>query len=46
MTLRFQACNDQLCLPPAKLPMAAEFTVASAGAPAKIIHPEIFSAKQ
>ncbi len=42
MTLRFQACNNQLCLPPAKLPVAAEFTVAPAGAPARALHPEIF----
>jgi hypothetical protein len=42
MTLHFQACNDQLCLPPAKLAMSAEFTVAPAGSPAKNIHPEIF----
>ncbi|HKM91297.1 MAG TPA: protein-disulfide reductase DsbD domain-containing protein [Candidatus Acidoferrales bacterium] len=42
MTLRFQACNDQLCLPPAKLPLAAEFEVAGEGAAAKPVHPEIF----
>jgi len=42
MTLRFQACNDQLCLPPAKLPLAAEFEVAGEGAAAKSVHPEIF----
>ena len=42
MTLRFQACNDQLCLPPAKLPLAAEFELAGEGAAAKSIHPEIF----
>jgi thiol:disulfide interchange protein DsbD len=42
MTLRFQACNDQLCLPPAKLPLTAEFEVAAAGAAAKSIHPEVF----
>ncbi len=42
MTLHFQACNDQLCLPPAKLPLAAEFEVAGEGAAAKSIHPEIF----
>jgi thiol:disulfide interchange protein DsbD len=42
MTLRFQACNDQLCLPPAKLPLAAEFQVAGADAATKSIHPEIF----
>jgi len=46
MSLRFQACNDQLCLPPAKLPIAAEFTVAPAGAPAKNIHGDIFAGKQ
>ncbi|HUJ41399.1 MAG TPA: protein-disulfide reductase DsbD domain-containing protein [Candidatus Acidoferrales bacterium] len=42
MTLRFQACNDELCLPPARLPLTAEFTVAPAGSPAKSTHPEIF----
>jgi len=42
MTLRFQACNDQLCLPPAKLPLVAELEVAPAGAAAKAVHPEIF----
>ena len=42
MTLRFQACNDQLCLPPAKLALAAEFEVAATGAAAKAVHPEIF----
>jgi len=46
MSLRFQACNDQLCLPPAKLPIAAEFTVAPAGAPAKSIHADIFAPRQ
>ena len=46
MTLRFQACNDQLCLPPAKLPMTAELIVAQAGATAKHIHPEIFEVRQ
>ncbi|HMD32088.1 MAG TPA: protein-disulfide reductase DsbD domain-containing protein [Candidatus Acidoferrales bacterium] len=42
ITLRFQACNDQLCLPPTKLPLSAEFEVAPAGAAAKAVHPEIF----
>jgi cytochrome c biogenesis DsbD-like protein len=42
MTLRFQACNDQLCLPPAKQALAAEFEVAAAGAAAKAVHSEIF----
>ena len=42
MTLRFQACNDQLCLPPAKLALSAEFEVAPPGAATKAVHPEIF----
>jgi thiol:disulfide interchange protein DsbD len=42
MTLRFQACNDQLCLPPTKLPLTAEFEVAPAGAAAKPVHPDVF----
>ena len=42
MMLRFQACNDELCLPPARLPLSAEFTVAPAGSAAKSVHPEIF----
>ena len=43
MTLRFQACNDQLCLPPARLPLSAEFTVAPAGTAAKKTHRDIFA---
>jgi len=42
MTLRFQACNSELCLPPARLPLTAEFEVAAAGTRAKSAHPEIF----
>jgi len=42
ITLRFQACNDQLCLPPTKLPLEAELQVAAAGSPTKSVHPEIF----
>ncbi len=42
LTLRFQACNDQLCLPPARLPLSAELEVAPSGAAAKSVHPEIF----
>lgn len=42
MTLRFQACNDQLCLPPAKLSLTAEFQIGAAGAAARAVHPEIF----
>jgi hypothetical protein len=42
LVLHFQACNEELCLPPAKLPMTAEVEVAKAGAAAKALHPELF----
>ena len=42
MTLRFQACNSELCLPPARLPLTVEFEVAAAGTAAKPAHSEIF----
>ena len=41
--LRYQACNDQACLPPVTVPVAAELTVARAGAKARALSPEIFS---
>ena len=43
LTLRYQACNDQLCLPPVKVPLSADLNVASAGTPAKNLHPEVFA---
>lgn len=46
MTLSFQACNQELCLPPAHLPLAAEFTVAAAGSPAKRVHADIFGPRR
>jgi hypothetical protein len=42
MTLRYQACNDELCLPPAKLPLEAQFEVAPTGAKSNAQHAEIF----
>ena len=42
LVLRFQACNDELCLPPAKLSLVAELEIAKSGAPAQAQHPEIF----
>jgi len=45
LTLRYQACNDRACLPPVKLPVTVEFTIADAGARANVIHPEIFQTK-
>jgi thiol:disulfide interchange protein DsbD len=44
LTLRYQACNDEACLPPVNLPLSAEITIAPAGAHAHPQHPEIFSA--
>ncbi len=45
LVLRYQACNDEACLPPVKLPVAVEFQIAEAGAAAKPVHPEIFAAR-
>jgi hypothetical protein len=42
LVLRFQACNDELCLPPAKLSLTAELQVAPAGAASRSVHTEIF----
>lgn len=44
LTLRYQACNDAACLPPVKVPVTVKFEVARAGAKARAVHPEIFSA--
>ncbi|MGH9701074.1 MAG: hypothetical protein ACRD52_16670, partial [Candidatus Acidiferrales bacterium] len=44
VTLRYQACNDAACLPPVKVPVTVKFEVARAGAKARAVHPEIFSA--
>ena len=43
LTLRYQACNEEACLPPVKLPLTAEFEIAPAGANARATHPEIFT---
>lgn len=44
ITLRYQACNDTICLQPVKIPVDAKFEVAAAGAKSRAVHPEIFSA--
>jgi hypothetical protein len=41
-SLRYQACNDTMCLPPVKIPVSVKLTVAKAGTPAKAVHPEMF----
>lgn len=43
LTLRYQACNDAACLPPVKIPISAELTIAPAGTRPQPQHPEIFS---
>jgi hypothetical protein len=41
--LRYQACNDTVCLPPVKMPVSAKLEVASKGTASREVHPEIFS---
>jgi thioredoxin:protein disulfide reductase len=45
VTLRFQACNLSACLPPVKIPLMVELSVAAAGKTGKAVNPEIFPAK-
>ncbi len=42
LTLSYQACNDEACLPPAKLPVIADLEIAPAGAPARLVYSSIF----
>lgn len=42
LSLRYQACNDNMCLPPVKVPLAIHVSVARAGAHATPSHPELF----
>lgn len=42
LKLRYQACNDEFCLPPATLPLEAIVNIAAASA-AKPAHQELFS---
>jgi len=46
LTLRYQACNQEACLPPVKIPITAELEIAPAGALARPAHPAIFAATQ
>jgi Thiol:disulfide interchange protein DsbD, N-terminal len=43
VALRYQACNDQMCLPPVKLPLVVEVRVVPAGTAVRSVHPEIFN---
>jgi thiol:disulfide interchange protein DsbD len=41
-SLRYQACNDQVCLPPATIPLTIDTEIAAAGYTPQPVHPEIF----
>ncbi len=43
LELRYQACNDKLCLPPTTLTLRVGVPVARPGTAARPAHPEIFS---
>jgi uncharacterized protein YcnI len=44
ITLRYQACNDTMCLQPVKVPFEVKLVVAGSGAKSRAVHPEVFSA--
>jgi thiol:disulfide interchange protein DsbD len=44
LTVGYQACNQDACLPPTKIPVTAELEIAAADTPAKPAHTDIFSA--
>lgn len=43
LTLRYQACSEEACLPPVKLPVTADLEIAPAGAAARLANPEVFA---
>ncbi len=43
MTIGYQACNQDACLPPTKLPVTAELEIAAVDTPAKSANENIFS---
>ena len=45
LKLRYQACNDELCLPPVKVDVDATVTVAPNSSAARPAHPELFPAR-
>jgi thiol:disulfide interchange protein DsbD len=44
LTVGYQACNQDACLPPTKLSVAADLEIAAEDTPAHPVHAEIFSA--
>jgi thiol:disulfide interchange protein DsbD len=43
LTVGYQACNQDACLPPTKIPVTADVEIAAADTPAHPAHAEIFS---
>lgn len=43
MILRYQACSDSACLPPAKLPLEAKIIVGAASEKGRLMNPQIFA---
>jgi thioredoxin:protein disulfide reductase len=43
LTVGYQACNQDACLPPTKLSLAADLEIAAVDTPAHPVHAEIFS---
>jgi thioredoxin:protein disulfide reductase len=43
LTVGYQACNQEACLPPTKLPVTAELEIAAADTPAHPAHTDVFS---
>jgi hypothetical protein len=46
LKLRYQACSNELCLPPARLDVDAAVNVASSPAAARPAHPELFQSQR
>ena len=44
-TLQYQACNEDSCLPPVRIPVTAKINVAPAGTKGRPMSPQIFSGK-
>lgn len=42
LTLRYQACNQEMCLPPVKVPVTAEIEIAPAGSAARRVNQSVF----
>lgn len=45
LLLRYQACNDTTCLPPARIPLAAQIEIVPRGTKTRAINPKVFSSR-